>query len=152
MQIISELWLSLELSLSIKIIFLILRICLISRFCVTKTNSQIIFIQNAAPLLISANNSIRVSGGDDVDDFKSTGSVLEKLSLFEKLEQRQASTAAALAKSNSIILTTSIETPQAVRRNDDLSKSVRSTDKDPGIIRTSQNHFPESFLSQITPI
>lgn len=75
-----------------------------------------------------------MSGVDDVDDYKSTGSVLEKLTLFEKLEQRQASTAAALAKSNSITSTGSNEMPTStVRRNDDLSKSIRSIDKDPGM-------------------
>lgn len=69
-----------------------------------------------------------MAGIDDIDDYKSTGSVLEKLSLFEKLEQRQASTAAAqLAKQNSITSTTSNESPS------NTSKSIRSTDKDSGM-------------------
>ncbi|XP_055316561.1 DEP domain-containing protein DDB_G0279099 isoform X19 [Sitodiplosis mosellana] len=100
----------------------------------------------------SANNSIGVIGGsEDVDDYKSTGSVLEKLSLFEKLEQRQAAStaaaaaaaavanAAALAKTNSITSSTgaineiTAASPASnARRNDDLSKSIRSIDKDPG--------------------
>lgn len=87
-----------------------------------------------------------MSGGDEVDDYKSTGSVLEKLSLFEKLEQRQASTAAALAKSNSITSTASNEIiPPTVRRNDDLSKLIRSVDKDPGMTIYTIYHFPPLF-------
>lgn len=79
-----------------------------------------------------------MAGCDDIDDFKSTGSVLEKLSLFEKLEQRQVSTAAAvIAKTNSITTstptTTTNDTQTYAKRNDDLSKSIRSIDKDPGM-------------------
>lgn len=88
----------------------------------------------------TANNSIGVTANDDVDDYKSTGSVLEKLSLFEKLEQRQASTAAAvaaaaaaMAKSNSITSSGNNESQSNIRRNDDLNKSIRSIDKDPGM-------------------
>lgn len=76
-----------------------------------------------------------MSGGDELDDYKSTGSVLEKLSLFEKLEQRQlsASATASLAKSNSVTSTSSNESPSSsVRRSDELSKSICSIDKDPG--------------------
>lgn len=79
-----------------------------------------------------------MSGGDDIDDYKSTGSVLEKLSLFEKLEQRQSITSAAnatLTKSNSITSTSSNDSPSgSIRRNDEHSRTVRSTDKDPGMV------------------
>ncbi|XP_031636958.1 DEP domain-containing protein DDB_G0279099 isoform X3 [Contarinia nasturtii] len=71
-----------------------------------------------------------------------SSSTSEKLSLFEKLEQRQASTAAAaaaaaaavaLAKTNSITSNAgNNETQSIMRRNDDLNKSIRSIDKDPG--------------------
>lgn len=83
-----------------------------------------------------ANNSIGLSGGDEVDDYKS-GSVLEKLSLFEKLEQRQAVAAAALnaltKQQQQNVPASSIDSPSNVRRNDELSKSVQSIDKDPGM-------------------
>lgn len=104
-----------------------------------------------------------MTGIDDVDDYKSTGSVLEKLSLFEKLEQRQAAStaaaaaavanAAALAKSNSItsstgaINETSASPVSNVRRNDDLSKSIRSIDKDPGM-QSNFTHFLFVFTNQ----
>lgn len=76
-----------------------------------------------------------------MDDYKSTGSVLEKLSLFEKLEQRQASavgTINSLTKQNSTTSTgSSNDSPSCGRRNDDLTKSIRSNnEKDPGM------HFP----------
>lgn len=90
----------------------------------------------------AANNSIGLTGNDETDDYKSTGSVLEKLSLFEKLEQRQASTAAALtalAKTNSSSSSSSTQmnndSSLSIKRNDDLSKSIRSIDKDAGKFR-----------------
>lgn len=75
---------------------------------------------------------------DEVDDYKSTGSVLEKLSLFEKLEQRQVSAVGALntlSKQNSTTSSGSgNESPSGIRRNEDVSKSMRSIEKDPGML------------------
>lgn len=75
---------------------------------------------------------------DEVDDYKSTGSVLEKLSLFEKLEQRQASavgTLNSLSKQNSTTSSGSgNDSPSGIRRNEDVSKSMRSIEKDPGML------------------
>lgn len=85
-----------------------------------------------------------MSGGDNTisGDFKSTGSVLEKLSLFEKLDQRQvgAVTTATLAKSHSITSTDSSESPtSSVRRHEEMSKSMRSVEKDSGTVFAWEN-------------
>lgn len=71
---------------------------------------------------------------DETDhDLKCNGSVLEKLSMFEKLEHRQASLMAQLAASNKHQMPPhGNESPSTMRRSDYLSKSMRSIDKDAG--------------------
>lgn len=71
-----------------------------------------------------------LNNGDDDDEFKHTGSVLEKLSLFERLEQRQA---AAMSALNAATITNSASAAAAApRRTDEPVKPIRSFDKDPG--------------------
>lgn len=77
---------------------------------------------------------MELSGMDQTDEYKCNGSVLEKLSLFEKLEHRQVN---AVAQS----LTTNKPAPShynneavsTIKRSDYVSRSTRSIDKDAGI-------------------
>lgn len=68
-----------------------------------------------------------LNNGDD-DEYKHTGSVLEKLSLFERLEQRQA---AAMSALNAATITNST-IATGPRRSDEPIKPIRTFDKDPG--------------------
>lgn len=96
--------------------------------------------------LLTKTANIGVACSDEVDDYKSTGSVLEKLSLFEKLEQRQASAVGTLTKQNSTGSTGSNnESPSGIRRNDEISKPIRSIEKDPGMSFDFTLLFPSSF-------
>lgn len=97
-------------------------------------NTQYSFLNNSMSITTSSINSDELT-----DDYKCTGSVLEKLSMFEKLEQKHAAAAAAnslsLSSSTgaSIVSTKSgIEGPLGVKKYDELSRSLRSIDKDPG--------------------
>lgn len=70
---------------------------------------------------------------DETDDYKCNGSVLEKLSLFEKLEQRQANAMGQLAAAvKQQMPTNDIENQSNMKRAEYLSKSMRSIDKDAG--------------------
>lgn len=71
-----------------------------------------------------------LNNGDDDDQFKHTGSVLEKLSLFERLEQRQA---AAMIALNAAAVTHSTGVGGGPRKSDEPVKPIRSFDKDPGM-------------------
>lgn len=70
-----------------------------------------------------------LNNGDDDDQFKHTGSVLEKLSLFERLEQRQAAAMSALNAAN---VTHSTGVGCGLRKPDEPVKPIRNFDKDPG--------------------
>lgn len=72
-------------------------------------------------------------GLDETDDYKCNGSVLEKLSLFEKLEQRQANAMGQLpAVVKPQMPAHDIDNQSNMKRAEYLSKSMRSIDKDPG--------------------
>lgn len=62
--------------------------------------------------------------------------MLEKLSMFEKLEQKHAaSNFMSLSSSSGASMTSvkgGIEGPLGIKKYDDVSKSSRSIDKDPG--------------------
>lgn len=73
-----------------------------------------------------------LNNGDADDQFKHTGSVLEKLSLFERLEQRQA---AAMSALNAATVTHSTGVGGGPRKSDEPVKPIRSFDKDPGTFR-----------------
>lgn len=108
-------------------------------------NTQYSFLNNSLSITTSSTHS------DDTDDYKSTGSVLEKLSMFEKLEQQHAvaaATALSLSSSSGASMTSmksGIEGPLGVKKYDELSKSLRSIDKDPG--KLISNSMPIEHLT-----
>lgn len=103
-------------------------------------NTQYSFLNNSMSLTTSSTHS------DDMDDYKCTGSVLEKLSMFEKLEQKHAAAAASnslnLSSSSGASIKSGIEGPLGVKKYDELSKSLRSIDKDPGKFYKMLLNFP----------
>lgn len=70
-----------------------------------------------------------LNNGDNDEEFKHTGSVLEKLSLFERLEQGQA---AAMSAAN-LTATNSIAGAGIPKKYDEPIKPIRSFDKEPGM-------------------
>lgn len=73
-----------------------------------------------------------LNNGDNDDEFKHTGSVLEKLSLFERLEQRQAAAMSAL-NAASVTNSTAAATVAGPRKSEEPVKPIRTFDKDPGM-------------------
>lgn len=119
--------------------------------------NQTISSTNSVTASINSNNSTNtqqqhqhqlINNDDEVDDYKSTGSVLEKLTLFEKLEQRQAAmvnalNAASLVKPFSAT-SVGIESPVTIKKTEELSKSIRSIDKDQGKFATKRKIYYSS--------
>lgn len=100
---------------------------------------------NNSSSLTNANNlpNNTTSNSSKEDDYKSIGSVLEKLSLFEKLEQKQPGGSSSTYNSNNSSLTSSMGSLvtkssgtnilENSKKNDEIYKSIRSIDKDPGM-------------------
>lgn len=95
---------------------------------------QTLSTSTSATASMHSTNSVNIqsqslhNGGDD-DEFKHTGSVLEKLSLFERLEQRQV---AAMSALNATTVTNSTAISGGPRKSDEPVKPIRSFDKEPG--------------------
>lgn len=87
---------------------------------------------------ISASNAMELSGMEQTDEYKCNGSVLEKLSLFEKLEHRQMNAIGQLLTTNKCSAPPHYnnEAVSTIKRSDYISKSSRSIDKDAGMYRT----------------
>lgn len=78
---------------------------------------------------------MELSGMDQTDEYKCNGSVLEKLSLFEKLEHRQVNAITQSLTTNKYSAQSQYnnEAASTIKRGDYISKSTRSIDKDAGM-------------------
>lgn len=87
------------------------------------------------------NNTDDMVDLDGAGDYKCNGSVLEKLSMFEKLDQRQANVLAQIpVAGKQYIHTHDNESTANMKRTDYLSKSMRLIDKEAGDIFIYKKH------------